>query len=174
MACTIGVIVQISKCITKLIRPPIVSHSYFDRNDSLYYPAVTLCRDPPYKMDVMEKYGLGPTATMTSEWKNFPFDSANLSTFWTEATYDVSDYFTPTIGGFNGSVDNMEFKSGMFLQNGQCHTIIPKMPVLETGRFSGYSFILKHDMRHLSETPSRLPPGWHVHIHEPSDPFSES
>lgn len=53
-----------------------------------------------------QKYGLGPTATMTSEWKNFPFDSANLSTFWTEATYDVSDYFTPTIGGFNGSVDS--------------------------------------------------------------------
>lgn len=44
---------KLSECFTKLYRPPITTHSHFDLNETVSYPAITFCRDPPYKEDVL-------------------------------------------------------------------------------------------------------------------------
>lgn len=45
--------VQLSECFSKLNYPPITTHSHFDLNETISYPALTICRDPPYKPEAM-------------------------------------------------------------------------------------------------------------------------
>lgn len=51
--CSIVVFFQLWECVMKLLHPPISTHSHFDLNQSMFYPAVTFCREPGYKPDVM-------------------------------------------------------------------------------------------------------------------------
>lgn len=43
-ACSIIVIFQLAECFKKLLHPPIATHSHFDLNETMSYPAVTFCR----------------------------------------------------------------------------------------------------------------------------------
>lgn len=45
---------QLFECFSKLRQPPISTHSHFDFNETIYYPAITFCREPAYKYDVLE------------------------------------------------------------------------------------------------------------------------
>lgn len=62
-ACTIIVIFQLAECFNKLLHPPIATHSHFDLNETMSYPAVTFCRvcklfcDPKKKIEI-EKFNL--------------------------------------------------------------------------------------------------------------------
>lgn len=42
------------ECVQKLIRPPVSTHSNFDLNETMSYPAVTFCRNPAFKSEVLE------------------------------------------------------------------------------------------------------------------------
>lgn len=51
--CSIVVIVQLYECFSKLSDPPISTHSYYNVNETIEMPAITLCREPPFKEDVL-------------------------------------------------------------------------------------------------------------------------
>lgn len=51
--CSVVVFFQLSECFMKLLHPPISTHSHFDLNETMHYPAVTICREPGFKEDVM-------------------------------------------------------------------------------------------------------------------------
>lgn len=52
--CSIVVFFQLWECVMKLLHPPISTASHFDLNRTMHYPAVTFCRNPSFKVDVME------------------------------------------------------------------------------------------------------------------------
>lgn len=52
--CSIVVFFQLWECAMKLLHPPISTASHFDLNRTMYYPAVTFCREPGFKVEVME------------------------------------------------------------------------------------------------------------------------
>lgn len=56
-ACCIVVIVQLYECFAKLYNPPISTHSYYSLNETIEMPAVTICREPPYKEEVLTVSG---------------------------------------------------------------------------------------------------------------------
>jgi hypothetical protein len=41
------------ECVNKLLKPPVSTHSNFELNETMHYPAITFCRNPPFKKDVM-------------------------------------------------------------------------------------------------------------------------
>lgn len=43
---------QLSECFRKLVHPPTSTHYTFKLNDSIYYPSVTICRNPGFKTDL--------------------------------------------------------------------------------------------------------------------------
>lgn len=51
--CSIVVFFQLWECVMKLLHPPISTHSHFDLNQTMHYPAVTICREPGYKREAM-------------------------------------------------------------------------------------------------------------------------
>lgn len=51
--CSIVVFFQLWECAMKLLHPPISTHSHFDLNETMFYPAVTFCREPAFKVEVM-------------------------------------------------------------------------------------------------------------------------
>lgn len=51
--CSIVVIVQLYECFSKLSDPPISTHSYYNVNETIEMPAITLCREPAFKEDVL-------------------------------------------------------------------------------------------------------------------------
>ena len=52
--CSIIVFFQLWECAMKLLHPPISTHSHFDLNHTMHYPAVTFCREPGFKTDILE------------------------------------------------------------------------------------------------------------------------
>lgn len=42
------------ECAMKLLHPPISTHSDFKLNETMHYPAVTFCRNPAFKKNVLE------------------------------------------------------------------------------------------------------------------------
>lgn len=51
---------KLTDCFMKLRHPPITTHSRYELNETISYPALTFCRDPPYKRDVMKVIFLFP------------------------------------------------------------------------------------------------------------------
>lgn len=45
---------QFLECFKKLRHPPKNTRTHFDINETMQYPALTFCRDPPYKIDVLK------------------------------------------------------------------------------------------------------------------------
>ncbi|GBP36654.1 Protein yellow [Eumeta japonica] len=45
--------ILVTACVQKLMNKPITTHTHFDFNQTLLYPSVTFCREPPYKFDKM-------------------------------------------------------------------------------------------------------------------------
>lgn len=55
IGCLVAVVVQLTECYQKLMKPPILTHTRFLVNDSLLYPALTFCREPPFRAEVFLK-----------------------------------------------------------------------------------------------------------------------
>ncbi|KAI8436492.1 hypothetical protein MSG28_010047, partial [Choristoneura fumiferana] len=70
--------IKITACVQKLIFIPITTYTHFDFNETLMYPSLTFCRQPPYKFDKMEEYGLYSHPRFTSVWRNFNFSRTTL------------------------------------------------------------------------------------------------
>lgn len=57
---------------------------------------------------------------------------------------------------------------------GQCQTFYPKVYPSIVSKETGYAVLLNHSMTDIDKTPSTVPPGYHVFIHETDEPFAGS
>lgn len=64
---------------------------------------------------------------------------------------------------------DVELSSSLHFNYGRCYTLKPLSQTKGAWKDYGYSILLKHDT--LASTSNVLP-GWHLFIHEPSEPFS--
>ncbi|XP_026734501.1 uncharacterized protein LOC113498621 isoform X1 [Trichoplusia ni] len=168
----VGVVVQqITTCIRKLIDKPITTYTHFDFNKTLLYPSVTFCREPPYKFDKMQEYGLYGHPRFTSAWRDFDFENIDLDEMWGNITYDEKDMFVQY--GFNASRDNVDLKATIGFINGRCYTMSPKIRTQHATKQLGYAVTLQHTAEDLETTTSVFPPGYHVFIHYWKEPYTE-
>ncbi|XP_048508130.1 uncharacterized protein LOC105685303 isoform X2 [Athalia rosae] len=173
VGCLVAVVVQLYQCYGKLRLPPVTTHTRFHVNDSLWYPAVTICREPPFRIEVFNKYHLGASPRFTSEWRYFPWDEMTLEELYTEATFPADEVLL--LYGLNGEVHHVELTSGFFFESGSCHTLTPKVTSQTAGSAAGYSILVTHSGI-ADEVAPEIPPsvGWHVFVHEPSETWTEN
>ncbi|XP_055593755.1 uncharacterized protein LOC129744959 [Uranotaenia lowii] len=170
--CSVIVIFQLTECFQKLIHPPVSTHSRFDLNESMLYPAVTFCRNPSYKQDVLERYNLSYHPKYTSNFNKFNFEENTLEQLFTEATFNESEFFVQF--GLEGNPENVEVTSGIHLDMGRCFTLNPLVTTNHSWKDAGYSVMLKHDTREKYYYLGQDTPGWHVFIHDKSEGFAEN
>ncbi|XP_039951083.1 acid-sensing ion channel 4-A isoform X2 [Bactrocera neohumeralis] len=175
--CSVIVIVQLSECFTKLNSPPISTHSYFSLNDTVEMPAVTICREPPYKEDVLNSMsgGICPHPKYITCWNNFPFNDLELDDFFMNSTFDLEETILGEQYGLDGLTKNLEIKTSLHFYMGRCYTLNPKIELKRTTRTSGYSLMLTHHIIPGSSMEMMLEknPGWHVYIHDHRHEFTE-
>ncbi|XP_065356122.1 uncharacterized protein ppk17 [Calliphora vicina] len=175
--CCVIVIVQLYECFSKLDNPPISTHSYYNLNETIEMPAVTICRDPPYKTDELSNIS-GNTCIhpkYSSCWSNYPYEDVELVDFFTNSTYNVTETFSECQYGLNGLISNVEVTSSLHFYMGRCHTIRPKISLKRASKSAGYSIMLKH---HLTKDEIKTgffekPPGWHLFLHDMRENFTE-
>jgi hypothetical protein len=171
LACTVVVIIQLGECFSKLFSPPISSHLRLVVNQSMTYPAVTICRYPSYKPAVLQKYNLQNIRT-TKKWEDFPFGEITLGEFWNEATYRLREgYFLSALSGY---LYNVRIKSAYYLIWGQCHTILPLIQTTSSSKTSGYSVMLRHVVTAYNRSVDDPEEGWYIFLHPATDPWIES
>ncbi|EDV31449.1 uncharacterized protein Dana_GF14545 [Drosophila ananassae] len=173
-ACCIVVIVQLYECFAKLYNPPISTHSYYNLNDTIEMPAVTICREPAYREDVLTNLsgGMCPHPKYATCWIDYPFGEIPLSEFFENSTYDMSDTFI--YYGLNGHANNLETDSSMHFYMGRCTTLRPKEPSKRVSKSVGYSILLEHSKSVTSTSDVDTGSvGWHVFIHEKKENFTE-
>ncbi|XP_029729547.2 uncharacterized protein LOC109429390 [Aedes albopictus] len=170
--CSVVVIFQLTECFHKLINPPITTHSRFDLNESMSYPAITFCRNPPYKFDVMERYNLSQHPKYANAFNKFDFSQASLDDLFRDATYNESEFFIQY--GLDGLTENVEVISSMHLDMGQCFTLNPLTTTTHSWKDVGFSILLQHDIRDDVYYLGEDLPGWHIFIHDPVEGFAEN
>ncbi|XP_036329166.1 uncharacterized protein LOC118741336 [Rhagoletis pomonella] len=175
--CSIIVIVQLTECFSKLYDPPISTHSYYNLNDTMEMPAVTICRDPPYKETVMNKLsnGVCPHPKYVTCWSAYPFNELELDEFFQNSTFDLEETFLGEQYGLNGFKENLQIESSLHFNLGRCFTLKPKVELTRTTRSTGYSLMLTHHVDPSATTDMTLEnnPGWHVYIHDYRHEFTE-
>ncbi|XP_063241963.1 uncharacterized protein LOC134542044 [Bacillus rossius redtenbacheri] len=172
--CSIVVAVQLFDCFSKLIHPPISSHTSISINETLAYPSVTICRSPGYKTHVLQKYNLGTSLRRNSVWRQFPYENATLQQFWDEATYKFSE--TVSLHALNYLAENVAVSERMYNLLGQCYIFDPLTETAQSGKSVGYAFTLSHrDPLNDGSTDfsSSCSAGWRVFIHAPNEQMSE-
>ncbi|XP_073956071.1 uncharacterized protein isoform X2 [Choristoneura fumiferana] len=162
---------QITACVQKLIFIPITTYTHFDFNETLMYPSLTFCRQPPYKFDKMEEYGLYSHPRFTSVWRNFNFSRTTLDELWEDITYTEDEFFVQY--GLDGLVENVAVTSQLGFVQGRCHTLTPKVLSNKASRGTGYSLTLRHSTKDIVNSISTTPPGYNVYVHYSKEPFTE-
>lgn len=89
--CSIVVVFQLTECFSKLFNPPIATHSFFDLNETVSYPALTFCRNRPYKDAPLRYYNLSLHPRLTSHWRRFRFGEHDLGAVFDNITYGASE-----------------------------------------------------------------------------------
>ncbi|TMW44643.1 hypothetical protein DOY81_010277, partial [Sarcophaga bullata] len=171
------VIVQLYQCFSKLDNPPISRILIIMLNETIEMPAVTVCRDPPYKSEGLTNISGNSCEhpKYSSCWSNFPYGEVDLTEFFMNSTFNESETFAENQYGLNGLIENLEITSDIHFNMGRCHTIRPKISLKRANRVSGYSIMLKHHLTH-EEIQTRYfenPPGWHIFIHDMRENFTE-
>lgn len=91
--CSVVVVFQLSECFSKLLNPPVATHSYFNLNETVSYPALTFCRNRPYRPAQMAYYRLSWHPRFTSDWRNFRWGVHDLDAVFENVTYAADDMF---------------------------------------------------------------------------------
>lgn len=89
--CSIAVVFQLTECFSKLFNPPIATHSYFDLNETVSYPALTFCRNPAYKEPVMQYYNMSVHPRLTNQWRRFRFGEHDLGAVFDNMSYATGE-----------------------------------------------------------------------------------
>ncbi|XP_030383578.1 degenerin del-1 [Scaptodrosophila lebanonensis] len=173
--CCIIVIVQLYECFSKLNHPPISTHSYYNVNETIEMPAITICRDPPYREDVLGEisHGYCPHPRYATCWQDYPFGEVELKEFFENGTYSKEETFI--MYGLNGYDYNVDIDSSLQFYMGRCFTLRPKAPMKRVSKSVGYSLLLEHniDKTATSDVDYISGPGWHIFIHDKRDNFTE-
>ncbi|XP_002014740.2 acid-sensing ion channel 4-A [Drosophila persimilis] len=173
-ACSIVVIVQLYECFAKLYDPPISTHSYYNLNETIEMPAITICREPPYREDVLTNLSGAycPHPKYATCWMKYPFGEISLDEFFENSTHDVDDTFI--LYGLNGDKNNLEIDSSLHFYMGRCYTLRPKAPTKRVSKSVGYSLMLEHARSTTSTSDVDTGgSGWHVFIHDKRENFTE-
>ncbi|XP_068140939.1 acid-sensing ion channel 4-A [Drosophila tropicalis] len=173
--CCIVVIVQLYECFAKLCDPPISTHSYYNLNETIEMPAITICREPPYREDVLTNLSQNycPHPKYATCWMDFPFGEIPLDEFFENGTYSEKEtFYSP---GLDGSSDNLEIDSSLHFYSGRCYTVRPKKLMKRVSRAVGYSLTLDHtpSTTSTSNADTSTGAGWHVFIHDKRENFTE-
>lgn len=90
--CSIVVVFQLSECFAKLLNPPIATHSFFNLNETMTYPALTFCHNPPYNPQQLRYYRLQIHPEMTNHWRDFNYTQhPDLAAVFENMTYGVQE-----------------------------------------------------------------------------------
>ncbi|XP_069688205.1 acid-sensing ion channel 1B [Periplaneta americana] len=171
-ACTVVVIIQLSECFTKLSSPPVSSHVHIVLNESMTYPAVTVCRYPSYKTDVLVKYNLQSNLRTTKDWEDFPFGEITLPELWKKATYGLDEVHK--LSAVSSYPRNVKIESSFQLIWGQCHTFNALIQTTSSGKEKGYSIILYKKDASYNRTEGEPEEGWYVYVHPEANIWTES
>uniref|UniRef100_A0A1B0AS74 Uncharacterized protein n=1 Tax=Glossina palpalis gambiensis TaxID=67801 RepID=A0A1B0AS74_9MUSC len=174
--CCIIVVVQLTECFEKLKHPPISTHSYYILNETIQMPAITICREPAYKEEVLTnisgRYCSHPKYDTC--WFHYPFGVVDLEEFFINSTFNQNETFLPFQYGLNGLSENVEITSSLHFYNGRCFTMRPRILLQRATKNSGYSMILTH---HIQSDHQyfyyETEPGWHLFIHDSRENFTE-
>ncbi|CAD7085902.1 unnamed protein product [Hermetia illucens] len=171
LICCIVVTVQLSECFSKLRFPPITTHSHYELNDTMQLPAVTICREPGYKPDVLKKYGLATHPKFYQSWKRFPFNTTDISDVFSESTYSAEEILVQR--GLDGEPEGINITSNLHFTYGMCHTFRGVRPTKSSFKDHGYSIMVKHDLTKEEGDILDVDVGWHIFIHELAEEFTE-
>ncbi|KAH8392305.1 hypothetical protein KR215_005485 [Drosophila sulfurigaster] len=172
--CSIVVIVQLYECFSKLSDPPISTHSYYNVNETIEMPAITICREPPYKEDTLTNLSKGgcPHPKYATCWMNYPYDELPLEEFFMNSTFEQDQTFYSY--GLNGDPINVDIDSSLHFYMGRCYTLRPKLAMKRVSKQVGYSIVLEHNLfQSLSDVDLISGAGWHVFIHDKRENFTE-
>ncbi|XP_045477228.1 acid-sensing ion channel 4-A [Harmonia axyridis] len=126
MICVCVTIYELEICIGKLVHPPVTTLNMVKLNDTMQYPAITICKKPAYKTEVFLKYGMRRRTELSNKgaFSKFKFDEFSLDEFMEESTYDLNE--TQQFFGYNSIVGfkSMNVSSNLYLKLGKCHTFI--------------------------------------------------
>ncbi|EDW04016.1 acid-sensing ion channel 4-A [Drosophila grimshawi] len=171
--CSIIVIVQLYECFSKLTDPPISTHSYYNVNQTIEMPAITLCREPPYRAEVLSNLSRGncPHPRFATCWQNYPYDELPLDEFFERSTYEFNETFFSY--GLDGK-ENVEIDSSLHFNMGRCFTVRPLKSMNRVSKPVGYSLMMEHDMvASTSDVDYLAGVGWHIFIHDKRENFTE-
>uniref|UniRef100_A0A1A9X0Q2 Uncharacterized protein n=1 Tax=Glossina brevipalpis TaxID=37001 RepID=A0A1A9X0Q2_9MUSC len=174
--CCIIVMIQLTECFVKLKQPPISTHSYYVLNETLEMPAITICREPAYKEEVLSNISGGYCSHPKYDtcWFRYPFDLVDLEEFFMNSTFNLNETFLAFQYGLNGLNDNVEVTSSLHFYNGRCFTMRPRTLLHRATKNSGYSMILTHNIRNNHQyLYYENEPGWHLFIHDSKENFTE-
>ncbi|XP_030556002.1 acid-sensing ion channel 4-A [Drosophila novamexicana] len=172
--CSIIVIVQLYECFSKLSDPPISTHSYYNVNHTIEMPAITLCREPPYREDVLTNISRGycPHPKYATCWMDYPFGEIPFEEFFANGTFEQDETFY--LYGLNGDKNNVVIDSSIHFYMGRCYTLRPVTAMKRVSRAAGYSLMLEHNANKLaSDVDLTAGAGWHVFIHDKRENFTE-
>ncbi|KAK5641853.1 hypothetical protein RI129_010400 [Pyrocoelia pectoralis] len=158
---------QLTICFGKLRDPPTSTHYAYFLNESLWYPSVTICRNPPFKTELFEKYGfLNSEITYATTWKRFKYDQYSIQGFFEEVTYAFNEIVS--IAALDELTENLRVTSYFSLTHGRCFTLSPKRESTRWGGRYGYYLYLAPDSTNTLNWN-----GIHVYIHEGNDKLTE-
>lgn len=141
-------------------------------NETIDLPALTFCREPPYKQVVLEEYTDKGCyhPSLTSCWKYFDFNETSLDEVFDQSTYSIDESIIQM--GLLKESSNIANFSTLHFNLGKCHTVKPLTAIKYAHSRSGYSVLLKHDHQRRNLTTEPLY-GWHIYFHQASENFSE-
>ncbi|XP_044252939.1 uncharacterized protein LOC123003935 [Tribolium madens] len=177
VVCVSITIYQLSECVNKIVRPPITSHYRFRYNQSIKYPAITVCRRPSFKSYLFPKFGIRASTldlAANNLFENFPFNTTSLEDFLNATTYDFKEVVP--LYGYNetGMGENLRFRKTFFTKRGLCHTMIPKEMSENFAIAGGFWLYLRHSAKDKTKDANGLSTtGFEIHIHDEFEVIKE-
>lgn len=184
LICICFTISQLTECFHKLLHPPISTYYKFKLNESIKYPALTLCRKPPYKNEQFKDFGVpsGADLTKNNAFKDFDFSHYTIEEFFDAVMYDYDEVFLQY--AFNGQIilpgqskyaktnvsstaqPTATISKRHIFPYGLCYTILPLMQPETFVTSSGYMLRLTHEFSNTMEDDyGRLQSGFMLFLH---------
>jgi len=166
---------QISISTDKLIHPPISTHTRLNNNETLNYPAVTLCYKngdrQGYRLNMLRHFNLtgywknDDGRYFNDTWKDFAWGEMSLTELWNKTTYkarilELQNLYNYThndkqgehmsiVASLNNDVQALYYSVNYFYEQGRCYTFRPKEDhmSLPPGSQYGYKFWLNYKYR---------------------------
>ncbi|CAG0895738.1 unnamed protein product [Cyprideis torosa] len=192
ITCTFVLLLQVTICVNKLRHPGITTQTQVMFNNSLDFPAVTVCQRQGFKLSQLKAYnvdnGWSYKIRGNNVFNSFDFQTHSLEKFWTDATYAVDDIIwdcslgqdkripCPTeVTGGETKAPNLGVSHHLSKQYGRCCTIF-QLPDLESppelGQEKGLMVILETNTSEYKDQDQEYS-GWSVFVHPVQEKWTE-